>query len=185
MTLGNFVAFAVFSLYPCMPPRLLPKRFGFEDTVRQANAESVWVGDGKNVNQLAAMPSLHFTYALVVGCTFFWHSGFLQSLSGQRRSRSLLSTALLMAAGVLYPMLVLLVIVATANHYYLDAVVATFSVVGCFLSNRVWLYLLPAERLFCRALRLQKPIPTTGQSWHKKRGEGQWECVSEESEPFV
>lgn len=168
------MAFAVFAFYPCMPPRLLPASFGFEDTVRQAHAESVWVGeDGQsaNFNQLAAMPSLHFTYALILGSTFFWHSGFLQSLRGARRERSVFSMVAFMLAGVLYPALVLLVIVATANHYYLDAVVAVASTIFCFLCNRVWYVLLPVEGLLGRILHVDKPVPTTGQ---RKRRSGRW-----------
>ncbi|KAF2861344.1 integral membrane protein [Piedraia hortae CBS 480.64] len=163
MTLGNFCAFIIFCFYPCMPPRLLPEEFGFKDTVRQEHAESVWVG-GSDVNQLAAMPSLHFTYAFVIGCTFFYHSGLLQALAGKRTpNRSSASTIAYILAAVLYPTLVLTVIVATANHYYLDAVVATFSVTLAFLCNRVWLVLLPAEGLLAWVLRLKKPEPTTGQ----------------------
>ena len=155
-----------------MPPRLLPESFGFADTVRQAHAESVWVGDGHNVNQLAAMPSLHCTYALTVGCTFFWHSGFLQQVfRGKPRERSWFSMVGFMIAGVIYPMLVLLVIVATANHYYLDAVAAGFSVILCFFGNKIWLLLLPAERLLLRILRLEKPVPTTGQRRRRRPAE--------------
>lgn len=42
-----------------MPPRLLPEEYGFLDTVRHDNAESVWM-KGEVVNSLAAMPSMHF-----------------------------------------------------------------------------------------------------------------------------
>ena len=168
MTLGNFAAFFVFTFWPCMPPRLLPEKYGFADTVRQAHAESVWVGDGKNVNQLAAMPSLHFTYALTVGCTFIWHSGFLQRLQG-RREQGLVGMLGFLVAGFVYPALVLLVIVATANHYYLDAVAATFSVLVCFFANRIWLLLMPLERLFLRITMLEKPAPTTGESQRRRR----------------
>ena len=55
MTLCNWLAFFIFAFYPCMPPRLLPEEFGFVDTVRRDNAQSVWMR-GKYVNSLAAMP---------------------------------------------------------------------------------------------------------------------------------
>lgn len=42
-----------------MPPRLLPKEYGFLDTVRHDNAQSIWMR-GDVVNSLAAMPSMHF-----------------------------------------------------------------------------------------------------------------------------
>lgn len=142
-----------------MPPRLLPKEFGFHDTVRQDHAESVWVG-GKNVNQLAAMPSLHFTYAFVIGCTFIYHSGIHWRSELQQ---STFSRCLWLLAGLCYPLLVLSVIVATANHYYLDAVVALLTTSIAFFINRIWMLLLPAEAMLCWVLRLKKPVPTTGQ----------------------
>ncbi|RAK76477.1 phosphatase PAP2 family protein [Aspergillus fijiensis CBS 313.89] len=161
MTLGNFMAFIIFCFWPLMPPRLLPESFGFHDTVRQEHAESVWVG-GKMVNQLAAMPSLHFTYAFCIGNTFFYHSGVFHRLFGKRSARITLRDIFLVILGVVYPMLVLSVIVATANHYWLDAVVATFSVVFSFFCNRIWMILLPLEDMLLWVLRLEKPIPTTG-----------------------
>ena len=164
MTLANFGAFFVFAFYPCMPPRLLPKKYGFQDTVRQGNAESVWT-KSSNVNQLAAMPSLHFTYAFTIGCTFLYHSGLISALLGKARRQSRLN-ALLGAfyafASFAYPLLVLLIIVATANHFWLDAVIATISVTLSFLCNRVWFLLQPLELALQLVLRVEKPIPTTG-----------------------
>ena len=168
MTMGNFAAFLTFCLWPCMPPRLLPESFHFHDTVRQDHAESVWVG-GKNVNQLAAMPSLHFTYAFSIGCTFLWHSGIIQRVFV--RCRLTWTDFLLVALAVLYPMLVLAVIVATANHYWMDATVAMFTTGLSFLCNRAWNVLLPLEDLLLWAWRLEKPIPTTGDRAMNKRGE--------------
>jgi hypothetical protein len=55
MTLTNWLAFSIFTVYPCMPPRLLPAQYGFVDTVRRDSAESVFM-KGKFVNSLAAMP---------------------------------------------------------------------------------------------------------------------------------
>ncbi|KAJ5557128.1 hypothetical protein N7494_001043 [Penicillium frequentans] len=167
MTLGNFVAFLVFCVYPCMPPRLLPKSYGFYDTVRQGNAESVWVG-GESVNQFAAMPSLHFTYAFVIGCTFLYHSGVMQRLFGKSTKKSCLTQISFLVLSILYPILVLSVIVATANHYWLDAVVAIFSVTLCFRFNRVLLLFLPVEYAICWILRLTKPVPTTGERADKR-----------------
>jgi hypothetical protein len=164
MTLANFAAFFVFAFYPCMPPRLLPESYGFQDTVRQENAESVWVKAG-NVNQLAAMPSLHFTYAFTIGSTFLYHSGIISALLGKARRQSRLSAmvgAFYAVAAFAYPLLVLLIIVATANHFWLDAAVATISVTLSFFCNRVWLLLQPLELALQLVLRVEKPIPTTG-----------------------
>ena len=57
-------------------------------------------------NPFAAFPSVHIAYAALVGGSVVrWGS-----------------TRLVRAAGAVYPALVLLVIVATGNHFFLDAV---------------------------------------------------------------
>jgi hypothetical protein len=167
MTLGNFAAFFIFTLWPCMPPRLLPEEYGFHDTVRQDNAESVFVG-GAYVNQLAAMPSLHFTYAFVIGCTFIYHSSVLPYplaysktvLAKQKRWSA--TRLIFFVLGIFYPLLVLTVIVATANHYFLDACVAMCTVTISLCINKIWYVLLPAEDWFAWCIRIEKPRPTTG-----------------------
>lgn len=178
MTLGNFAAFFIFCLFPCMPPRLLPDEYNFYDTVRQEHAESVWV-NSKSVNQFAAMPSLHFTYAFVIGSTFIYHSGILQRLRGLKPRTSVLTELIFTILGITYPLLVLNVIVATANHYWLDALVAVFTVTLCFLGNRIMLLLLPLEYLICWVLRLAKPIPTTGDRLLRRRE--QWKLEESRS----
>ncbi|KAK4942463.1 hypothetical protein LTR10_017759 [Elasticomyces elasticus] len=180
MTLGNFAAFAIFTVFPTMPPRLLPKKFGFHDTVRQANAESVWVG-GNYVNQLAAMPSLHFTYAFVIGCTFLYHSGLFRRTRNEPRKSIFTQTAFLVV-GILYPLLVLTVIVATANHYWLDAVVAMITTSLSLLGNKVWMFLLPAEDILCWVLRVDKPAPTTGDRLLRQQG-ARYQPVKDEEDP--
>ena len=57
-------------------------------------------------NPFAAMPSLHFAWALWCGIVFFRFS----------------KHPLVKVLGVLYPLLTLFAIVVTANHYWLDAV---------------------------------------------------------------
>ncbi|KIW74679.1 hypothetical protein Z517_11449 [Fonsecaea pedrosoi CBS 271.37] len=180
MTLGNFAAFAIFTFFPCMPPRLLPEEYGFHDTVRQANAESVWVG-GNYVNQLAAMPSLHFTYAFCVGSTFLYHSGVFRRAQRSEPRKPFYAQIFFLIAGICYPLLVLTVIVATANHYWLDAVVAMCTTTLSFCCNRVWVFLLPAEDILCWVLRVDKPTPTTGD--RLKRRNNQYQAVKNEDEP--
>jgi hypothetical protein len=162
MTLANFIAFSIFILFPCMPPRLLPQEYGFLDTVGHNNGQSVFM-KGKFVNSLAAMPSMHFGYAFCIGCTMLYHSGvFRKSLEpGEtRKSKAVQLFYLLLAIG--YPSWILITIVATANHYYLDACVAFFVAIIAFLCNRVFLVFLPLEDLLFWCLRAEKPIPTTG-----------------------
>jgi membrane-associated phospholipid phosphatase len=56
------------------------------------------------------MPSLHTAYAVIIGC-----AGVL-----------VFSHPLLRAIWALYPLLVLFSIIATANHWFLDAAVGAF-----------------------------------------------------------
>jgi hypothetical protein len=102
----NVLALGSFALYPVTPPRLLPE-LGFVDTVRQGHTWGSWGSPMvEHANQLAAMPSLHIAWAL-------WVSVVLACVSGARW---------LQVASALHVLLTALVIMATANHYLLDAV---------------------------------------------------------------
>jgi hypothetical protein len=103
----NLVAFACFWLYPTTPPRLLPD-LGFVDTVsREGGTVGSW---GTHLvdtaNQLAAMPSLHVGWAL-------WVSVVLARITARRWVQF---------ASASHVALTVFVVMATANHYLLDAV---------------------------------------------------------------
>lgn len=162
MSLTNFVSFAVFTTYPCMPPRLLPEKYGFFDTVRREDAESIWAS-GKFFNQLAAFPSLHFGYAFCIGTVLLYHSGlFRRRLVRREKRMSKIRQIFFAVLSVIYPLFVLTIIVSTANHYWLDALAATGVVAVAWMCNRGLLLLLPLEDLFLSLVKLEKPIPTTG-----------------------
>ncbi|KAI0018995.1 integral membrane protein [Xylariomycetidae sp. FL0641] len=179
MSLANFVAFFVFTIYPCMPPRLLPKEYGFVDTVEAEDATSVWQ-KGDYVNALAAMPSMHFGYAFAIGSVLVYESGFLRRLHLPKNMDAELeavelmkekdgdvprpahSRIALLTIGIAYPSLILLAIISTANHYFLDAVAGAIVVTISFACNRFLLNFLPLEDWLLWALRLEKPEPTTG-----------------------
>lgn len=102
-----------FSLMPTCPPRLLDAGHGFVDTMAQFSAYGWWGGEasaprglGGMTNQYAAMPSLHVGWALWCG-VMLWRYG---------------RTPLPRALGVAYPLLTVVVVMGTANHYFLDAV---------------------------------------------------------------
>jgi len=101
------VALVGFALYPLMPPRLLPASYGFVDSLKSYG--SLWSFDSGAMNrisnQFAAMPSLHFAWSLWCACAL---------VPALRRNW----TKVVMA---LYPLITLLAIVITANHYVLDA----------------------------------------------------------------
>jgi hypothetical protein len=169
MAVCNLIAFTVFTAWPCMPPRLLSdplyygasakeaRSYGFVDTVHGAKGESsVWTSN-KFCNQFAAMPSLHFGYSLLIGLTIF----SLDRSQGQpyRRLnlRDRLFTVLMKVLGIAYPTLILVCIVATANHFILDAVAGAMVCGVAWKSERVLLNLVPLEDWFLWCLRMHKP----------------------------
>ncbi|HZB24326.1 MAG TPA: phosphatase PAP2 family protein [Gaiellaceae bacterium] len=91
-------------LYPAAPPRL--SGHGFVDTV-SAHAHVNLSSDllGSLYNPFAAVPSMHFGYALIVGVAVF----------------TLARRPLVRMLGALYPPLMLFDIVATGNHFLFDA----------------------------------------------------------------
>jgi hypothetical protein len=101
-------ALAVHLAFPLAPPRM-PAATGLIDT-GQVYGPTVYGSPQTDhlSNQFAAMPSLHFGWALMVAI----------GLIVATRSRWRL-------LWLLHPLLTLLVIVGTANHYWLDAIVAT------------------------------------------------------------
>jgi hypothetical protein len=102
----NLLAMATFLLYPTAPPRMLPA-LGFVDTVSRGGTVGSW-GSGAvdTANQLAAMPSLHIGWAL-------WVSVVLARFTVGARAQ---------LASAAHVLLTLFVVMATANHYLLDAV---------------------------------------------------------------
>lgn len=95
-------------LFPLAPPRMLAAT-GLVDTAR-IYGPSVYGPPQTDTlsNQFAAMPSLHFGWALMVAIGLI--------VATRSRWRWL---------WLLHPLLTLLVIVGTANHYWLDAIAAT------------------------------------------------------------
>ncbi|MFD8736221.1 phosphatase PAP2 family protein [Streptomyces sp. NPDC059618] len=109
LALLTAAALAGHLLFPLAPPRLLAET-GLVDTGRVYGPTVYGAHPAADAlaNQFAAMPSLHFGWALMVAI----------GLIAATRSR-------LRALWLLHPLLTLLVIVGTANHYWLDAIVAT------------------------------------------------------------
>ncbi|MFJ3584092.1 phosphatase PAP2 family protein [Streptomyces sp. NPDC090127] len=101
------VALVGYYLYPLAPPRLMNGQ-SFVDTVLVHHTwGSMASGNLKHMsNQYAAMPSMHIGWSLWCGLTIF-------ALASAPWARIL---------GLLYPAATLVVIVATANHFWLDAV---------------------------------------------------------------
>ena len=101
------VALVGYAGFPTAPPRFLPE-WGFVDTVSDVTGLHVSHSSAlfeNFVNPYAAMPSMHVAFALIIG----WPLARLV----KRRAIGVL--------WVLYPFLIAFVIIATANHFILDA----------------------------------------------------------------
>jgi hypothetical protein len=109
----TLVALVIHVLYPLAPPRMLDQH-GFVDTLQTYGPQIYSEDTNASVaNQFAAMPSLHFGWALLIALMF----------TRIKRTRwSWLALA--------HPAITLLAIVATANHYLADAAVAAVLVLG-------------------------------------------------------
>ncbi len=92
-------------LYPTAPPRMLPDE-GFVDALQTAALNQSGFLVTLFGNPYAAMPSLHTATAILVGST------------GVLVTRHLLVRLM----WAFYPALVVFSIVATANHFFLDAI---------------------------------------------------------------
>ncbi|MFI9718117.1 phosphatase PAP2 family protein [Streptomyces sp. NPDC052396] len=148
LLISTMIGLIGFTLLPTCPPRLLDPSHGFVDTMRHYSSYGWWGGDasaprgmGSLTNQYAAMPSLHVGWALWSGLALWKYS----------------SRTWVRVAGVAYPLAIALVVMGTANHYFLDAV-AGVGVMGLG-------YLLAAPALrFTGALRSRFGKDGTGQS---------------------
>jgi membrane-associated phospholipid phosphatase len=99
----NFTAVFVFALLPTMPPRMLFTS-GIADMNYLYGARTHVLENGVLANPFAAMPSLHFGYALFV-CIV------IRMLARQRWLR---------IAALAYPVLIWFAVIATGNHFIFD-----------------------------------------------------------------
>ncbi|UDL99506.1 phosphatase PAP2 family protein [Streptomyces longhuiensis] len=122
------VALVGYYLFPLAPPRLMNGGH-FVDTVAVHHTwGSMASGDLKHMsNQYAAMPSMHIGWSLWCGLTIF----------------ALASAPWVRILGLLYPALTLVVIVSTANHFWLDAVGGMLCLAFGFTVARLWYGALP------------------------------------------
>ncbi|MEH0474010.1 phosphatase PAP2 family protein [Streptomyces sp. B21-097] len=123
--------------FPLAPPRMLAAT-GLVDTARVYGPSVYGPPQTDQLsNQFAAMPSLHFGWALMVAI----------GLIAATRSRWRL-------LWLLHPLLTLLVIVGTANHYWLDAIVA-----GVLLGLALTLIPAPRRTAATAAPGPRSPLP--------------------------
>ncbi|WP_328911366.1 phosphatase PAP2 family protein [Streptomyces sp. NBC_00234] len=136
---ATILALVGFWLYPLAPPRLMPG-LGFIDTVHgvQDFAKPDYGTLTSMTNQYAAMPSLHFGWSL-------WCGVVIVMLAPKMWMKAL---------GLLHPLFTVCAIVATGNHWVLDAVGGAVVVALGFGLT----YLLSGPR----ALRVPEPEALVG-----------------------
>lgn len=121
------LALVGFWLFPTAPPRLLPGS-GFHDTLSDYRSWGWWgAADSAPrpmaglANQFAAFPSLHVAWAVWCGLTLWRHA----------------RTWPVRVTGALYPVVTVLVVLGTANHYVLDVAAGATLVWVCDRSTRM------------------------------------------------
>ena len=111
MAFSTFTGLIIHLLFPLAPPRMMD---GFVDTMARWGPEIYPENPLEGAaNQIAAMPSLHFAWAVIVAIAVV---SVLRS-----RWRWLI---------VIHPILMTLSIIATANHWWIDAATAGLLVVA-------------------------------------------------------
>ena len=124
----NLFALACFWLVPVAPPRMLADA-GFIDTVRLGHTFLSWGSPAlQGANQLAAMPSLHVGWAL-------WVSVVLARIRGGRGVQIVSAVHVLVTFAV---------IIATGNHYWIDAAGAVVCIV---VATRIAQVARPVDRV--------------------------------------
>ena len=117
------LALLVHLTIPLAPPRLLPQ-FGFVDTMKTIGPSAYGAHAAEIANQYAAMPSLHVGWAMLIAVVVI--------VTVRSRWRWLM---------LIHPILTFAVVTVTANHWWLDSVLAVV-----LLGVALWLF-PPSVRL--------------------------------------
>jgi membrane-associated phospholipid phosphatase len=104
------LALVGYLVFPTAPPRFLPE-WGFVDTVANTTGVQDKGSMSALLNLYAAVPSMHVAFALMIAGPLAWLA--------QRRWVGLL--------WLLYPLLMTFVIVVTANHFIVDALLGALT----------------------------------------------------------
>ena len=141
--LSGAVGLVIFATLPVAPPRMFPE-FGFVDTVRESSVVYAHLDNSDVLNEFAAVPSFHFGWILLVALAVYQTS---RSVAARVACWSL-------------PVMMLLAIVFTANHYVIDAIIGgTLVLVALLVVRGVELLDLPGqwERMVASASR-RRPV---------------------------
>ena len=105
------------------PPRMLT-RAGFVDVVAVSHAWGSWRTSAlaSHANELAAMPSLHIAWAC-------WSALAMWRIGNRRSWR---------VGAVCYPLMTALVVMATANHFFVDVVAGLLTMAMATGTTELW-----------------------------------------------
>jgi hypothetical protein len=103
LLIASALALIGYVAFPTAPPRIAA--LGIADTISAGHVDLNHGLVSSVYNPFAAVPSMHVGYAVIVAASLLRHGG----------------RPALRVIGGLYPLLVLLVIVATGNHFLIDA----------------------------------------------------------------
>jgi hypothetical protein len=126
LAISTAVGLIGYLLLPTAPPRMVAHS-GLRDTLADTQHWGWWGGEGSVprglgtfTNQFAAMPSLHVGWSI-------WCGVLIATYARRRWVKAL---------GIAYPIATTLVVMATGNHYLLDAIAgALVMAAGALLSN--------------------------------------------------
>ncbi|MEV4193722.1 phosphatase PAP2 family protein [Streptomyces toxytricini] len=148
------VALVGYYFYPLAPPRLMETEHFIDTVLVHHTWGSMASGNLKNMsNQYAAMPSMHIGWSLWCGLTIF----------------AVATVPWARVLGLLYPTATLVVIVATANHFWLDAVGGMICLAFGYAVSRAWYGAMP-HRLPRHPLHTG-PHPATAALLNRFRGQ--------------
>lgn len=127
--ISGALSLLVFHVFPLAPPRLLPARYGFVDTLSRFS-EVNYHSAGNFVNNYAAMPSLHIGWNLLLAIAIV----------------TTVKNPVVRIAGALMPVMMSITVVVTGNHYFLDIVGGVaVAMIGLFFAlqldrhgERIW-----------------------------------------------
>ncbi|KAI5456562.1 PAP2 superfamily-domain-containing protein [Mariannaea sp. PMI_226] len=125
----NVVAFVIVTLWRCSPPRLLPEEYGFVDVLHSKTANGGAWNNNRFQLTIAAMPSLHFGTALFLCVCMIRFSPH----------------KFLRVVAPVWPVAMLVTIVATANHFLLDAIIGAMVPLLGWRINQIVLILKPLQ----------------------------------------
>jgi PAP2 superfamily len=107
LLIASTLALVGYLMFPTAPPR--DAALGISDTISGGRVDLNHGLISSLYNPFAAVPSMHVGYAVIIGASLIRH--------GRRVALRML--------GVAYPALVLFVVVATGNHFLVDAAAGT------------------------------------------------------------